>query len=172
MFNKIFWSVVLIILGLSLLANNFDIPLLKDLWKLWPLIFVYIGLKLIFPKKRRSLRMKEERYKILKLVEEGRIKADEAEELIKTLEETSKKEKRYLRVNVIENGKNIVNINVPLSLLKWGLKFANTYAEKYGEKVEISPEEIENLVNDPDFRGKLVDINTPEDNVQVIIEIV
>ncbi|MGB9810798.1 MAG: LiaI-LiaF-like domain-containing protein, partial [Dictyoglomus turgidum] len=47
MFNKIFWSVVLIILGLSLLANNFDIPLLKDLWKLWPLIFVYIGLKLI-----------------------------------------------------------------------------------------------------------------------------
>ncbi|PNV80919.1 MAG: hypothetical protein C0196_00535 [Dictyoglomus turgidum] len=116
--------------------------------------------------------MKEERYKILKLVEEGRIKADEAEELIKKLEETSKKEKRYLRVNVIENGKNIVNINIPLSLLKWGLKFANTYAEKYGEKVEISPEEIENLVNDPDFRGKLVDINTPEDNVQVIIEIV
>ncbi len=172
MFNKIFWSTILIILGLSLLANNFAIPVLKDLWKLWPLIFVYIGLKLIFPKNRRSLRMKEERYKILKLVEEGRIRAEEAEELIKKLEETSKKEKRYLRVNAIENGKNIVNINVPLSLLKWGLKFANTYAERYGEKVEISPEEIENLVNDPNFRGKIVDVNTPEDNVQVIIEIV
>lgn len=115
--------------------------------------------------------MKEERYKILRLVEEGKIRAEEAEELIKKLEEIQQKEKRYLRVNVIENGKAVVNINVPLSLLKWGLKFANNYVEKYGEKIEVSPEEIEKLINDPDFKGRIVDIITPDNNVQVIIEI-
>lgn len=174
MFNKLFWSIILIIIGLSLLANNFNIPILKDLWKFWPLIFIYIGIKLILSRNvrlRRFNKMKEERYKILKLVEEGKIRAEEAEELIKKLEEIQQKEKRYLRVNVIENEKSIVNINVPLSFLKWGLKFANTYAEKYGEKIEISPEEIEKLINDPDFKGRIVDINTPEENVQVIIEI-
>ncbi|MEN3011471.1 MAG: DUF5668 domain-containing protein [Dictyoglomus thermophilum] len=171
MFNKVFWSILLIIIGLSLLANNFDVPVLKDLWKLWPLVFIYIGIKLIFPKYRRNIKMREERYKILKLVEEGRIRADEAEELIKKLEEVSKKEKRYLRVNVVEKERDIVNITVPLSFLSWGLKFANTYAGKYGEKIEISPEEIENLINDPDFKGRIVDINDPDDDVQVVIEI-
>ncbi len=172
MFNKVFWSIFLIIIGLSLLANNFDVPVLKDLWKLWPLVFIYIGIKLIFPKYRRNIKMREERYKILKLVEEGRIREDEAEELIKKLKEVSKKEKRYLRVNVVEKERNIVNITVPLSFLSWGLKFANTYAGKYGEKIEISPEEIENLINDPDFKGRIVDINDPDDNVQVVIEII
>lgn len=172
MFNKFFWSILLIIIGLSLLANNFNVPVLKDLWKLWPLVFIYIGIKLIFPKYRRNIKMREERYKILKLVEEGRIRADEAEELIKKLEEVSKKEKRYLRVNVVEKERDIVNITVPLSFLSWGLKFANTYAGKYGEKIEISPEEIENLIHDPDFKGRIVDINDPDDNVQVVIEII
>ncbi|ACI18382.1 LiaI-LiaF-like domain-containing protein [Dictyoglomus thermophilum] len=172
MFNKVFWSIFLIIIGLSLLANNFDVPVLKDLWKLWPLVFIYTGIKLIFPKYRRNIKMREERYKILKLVEEGRIRADEAEELIKKLEEVSKKEKRYLRVNVVEKERNIVNITVPLSFLSWGLKFASTYAGKYGEKIEISPEEIKNLINDPDFKGRIVDINDVDDNVQVVIEII
>lgn len=174
MFNRFFWSIILIIIGLSLLANNFNIPILKDLWKLWPVIFIYMGIKIILSKKiklRRLNKMKEERYKILRLVEEGKIRAEEAEELIKKLEEIQQKEKRYLRVNVIENGKAVVNINVPLSLLKWGLKFANNYVEKYGEKIEVSPEEIEKLINDPDFKGRIVDIITPDNNVQVIIEI-
>ena len=156
MFNKVFWSILLIIIGLSLLANNFNVPVLKDLWKLWPLVFIYIGIKLIFPQYRRNIK----------------IRADEAEELIKKLEEVSKKEKRYLRVNVVEKERDIVNITVPLSFLSWGLKFANTYAGKYGEKIEISPEEIENLIHDPDFKGRIVDINDPDDNVQVVIEII
>lgn len=175
MFNRVFWSIIFIFLGLSLLASNFNIPILKDFWKLWPATFIYIGFRLIlFPKirSRRRKKMKEERYKILRFVEEGKIGAEEAEELIKKLEETQEKERRYLRINVIENNQPIVNINVPLSLIKWGLKFANIYSEKYGKKIEISPEEIEKVIDNPDFKGKIVDINNSEENIRVIIEII
>jgi hypothetical protein len=175
MFNKYFWGIVFLIIGISLIAQNFQIPFLKDLWKFWPLIFVYFGIKIIYNSKRysykRRIKMREERYKILRLVQEGRITAEEAEELLKKLEESQNRGKRLLLLKVIENGNNIVNISIPLSLAKWGLKFANTYAEKYGEKIDFSPEELEELISNPDFKGKIVDINVPEKNTQVIVEI-
>jgi hypothetical protein len=72
MFNKYFWGIVFLIIGISLIAQNFQIPFLKDLWKFWPLIFVYFGIKIIYNSKRysykRRIKMREERYKILRLV--------------------------------------------------------------------------------------------------------
>ncbi|MGB9856790.1 MAG: LiaF transmembrane domain-containing protein [Dictyoglomaceae bacterium] len=174
---RIFWGFVFLILGVSLIARNFGIPILSEIWKLWPLIFVYLGYIILSrtSKKnnyfRRFKKMREERFKILKLIEEGKVKAEEAEELLKKLEETQEKEKRFLKVNVIENGKTKVNVTIPISLIRWGLKFASKYSSgEYGEKIEITPEEIESLINDPDFRGRIVDIN--EENEQVIVEIV
>ena len=116
--------------------------------------------------------MSEERFKILKLIEEGKVKAEEGEELLRRLEETQEKEKRFFKLNVVEKGKTIVNINIPLSLIRWGLKFASKYTNEYGEKIDISPEDIEKFLNDPDFKGKIVDINIEEENTHVVIEIV
>jgi hypothetical protein len=31
---------------------------------------------------------------------------------------------------------------------------------------------LEELISNPDFKGKIVDINVPEENTQVIVEIV
>lgn len=175
---RVFWGLVLSILGISLIAHNFGFPILSELWKFWPLIFVYFGLKLLYNSYEREInlrrrrKMKEERYKILKLIEEGKVKAEEGEELLRKLDESVEKEKRFLKVNVVEGGKTKVNITIPLSLLKWGLKFASKYAGEYGGKIDLSPEEIEGIINDPDFKGRIVDINEEEENTQVVIEIV
>lgn len=171
-------GIFLIILGVSLIAKYFGYPILGELWKFWPLIFVYIGFRLLYNyyKRenllRRRKKMREERFRILKLVEEGKVKAEEAEELLKKIDENSEREKRFLRVNIVENGKTKVNITFPLSLLRWGLKLAREYGEKYGNKIELSPEEIEAIINDPDFKGKIVDINVEDENTQVLVEIV
>ncbi len=174
---RVFWGLVLLILGVSLIANNFGYPILGELWKFWPLIFVYIGLKLLYNSYKREnswrrKKMREERYRILKLVEEGKVKAEEAEELLKKLDENLEKEKRFLKVNIVENGKTKVNLVIPLSLLRWGLKLASKYGGEYSDKLNISPEEIEAIINDPDFKGRLVDINVEEENTQVLVEII
>ncbi len=171
-------GVFLIILGVSLIAKYFGYPILGELWKFWPLIFIYIGFRLLYSyyKRenllRRRKKMREERFRILRLVEEGKIKAEEAEELLKKIDENLEREKRFLKVNIVENGKTKVNIMLPLSLLRWGLKLASKYGKEYGNKIDISPEEIETIINDPDFKGKIVDINVEEENTQVLIEIV
>ncbi|PMQ01528.1 MAG: hypothetical protein CBR30_05595 [Dictyoglomus sp. NZ13-RE01] len=118
--------------------------------------------------------MREERYRILKMIEEGKISSEDGEELLKKLEENydfKSSEKRLLRIYIEEEGVNRVNITIPLSFLKWGLKFANKYSVQYGG-VDLSPEEIEKILNDPDFRGKIVDIQSDEDSTRVIVEII
>ncbi|MCS7202759.1 MAG: DUF5668 domain-containing protein [Dictyoglomus sp.] len=178
MSTRIFLGLVLVILGLSLIAKNFGFPLIGELIKLWPLIFIYFGLKLLYNSYkrekiwRRRKKMKEERMRILKLVEEGKVKAEEAEELLKKIEGNLEKEKRFLKINIIEKGKTKVNIIIPLSLLSWGLKLASKYGKEYTGKIDISPEEIEAIINNPDFRGRIVDINVEEENTQVLVEII
>ncbi|HOJ92412.1 MAG TPA: DUF5668 domain-containing protein [Dictyoglomaceae bacterium] len=169
MLNKAFWGLLLLVLGISILANNFNIPILKDIWKLWPLIFIYWGLKLILPQytpSRRIKNMKEERYKILKLVQEGKITSDEAEELLSKLEESIKRGKRVLRINVVDEDKNVVNITVPLSFLKWGLNLVKNYTND----IDMDAEELEQIINDPNFYGKIVDIDA--EDTKVTIEII
>ncbi|MCX7845257.1 MAG: DUF5668 domain-containing protein [Dictyoglomaceae bacterium] len=178
MSTRVFWGLVLVILGLSLIAKNFGFPIIGELIKFWPLILVYFGLKLLYRSYkrenfwRRRKKMKEERMRILKLVEEGKVKAEEAEELLKKLEGNLEREKRFLKVNVVESGKTKVNIIIPLSLLRWGLKLASKYGGEYGGKIDISPEEVEAIINDPDFKGRIVDVNVEEENTQVLVEIV
>jgi len=80
--------------------------------------------------------MNEERKRILGMLSEGKISAEEAEELLSALSEdneavpeTAKKEPRYLRV-MVEPGPESsspdkVNIRIPLKLIRAGLKLAS-----------------------------------------------
>jgi hypothetical protein len=63
----------------------------------------------------------DEKLKILKMVEEGKISGEEAHKLLEALEAKPLEEEakaRWLKVKVIENGTQKVNVRIPLKLMK------------------------------------------------------
>lgn len=74
--------------------------------------------------------MDEERKRILKMLEDGKISAAEAEKLLDALQRTDTRpserdlKKKWLHVVVEKNGRRNVNVKVPLSLLRFGFRFA------------------------------------------------
>ncbi len=140
--------------------------------------------------------MREEELKILRMLEEGKITAEQAEKLLEALRkpeeepETKPRRARWLRIRVYENGreKPKVNINVPLGLVKalskLGVKFMDKVPDRVREKLEqqgvdfdlnsITPEQIDELTNSLTSEGplKLVDVDDTEEGekVEIVIE--
>ena len=121
-----------------------------------------------------SKNVSEERIKILEMVEEGRIDASEAMELLSALERNQeeivpKKNAKWLkvRVNTMEN-ESKVNVNIPLALVDVGLKLAKTYDPKLKEsgldKIDI--EEIMEAVKNG-AEGKIVEVEDEENQTRV-----
>ena len=121
--------------------------------------------------------------KILQLVEEGTITAQEAERLIgaireneeqnKSTEDTGRKNK-FLRIRVLEEGKSKVNVNIPLSLVditaKVGTKFIPYDDIPNGEELkDIDWKEILDAIK-KGASGKLVDIQDGDDVVEIYVE--
>lgn len=119
--------------------------------------------------------MSEERKKILEMLSEGKINADEADRLLSAVSkdkesnfDTVKKELKYLRIMVTpgseSNKHEKVNIRVPLKLIRAGLKLAalipksaqnqvNDALHEKGIEVDFSqlkPEDLENIVRQLD----------------------
>lgn len=79
----------------------------------------------------------EERPRLLKRIEEGRITAEEGARLLSALNKnprrqasTSEADSRWLRVRVMDlrSGKPAVNVNLPLSLVNIGLRVGARFA--------------------------------------------
>jgi hypothetical protein len=119
--------------------------------------------------------MREEVKQILKMVEEGRITAEEAEKLIDVLKpddgggtslisSTDDDYGKFLRIKVVENGNDKVNVNVPLLLVEVGIKLATQLGAEYEPKLQalkdIDFNEILNSIQNG-AQGKLVEV---EDN--------
>ncbi len=74
--------------------------------------------------------MNEEKLRIIKLVEDGKITADEATRLLEALDKSdaqpSAKElkRKWIHIRVQEDGEQKVDVRIPLALLKFGFKFA------------------------------------------------
>jgi hypothetical protein len=74
--------------------------------------------------------MNEEKSRILKMLEDKKITADDAIKLLDALDRTASRptdrdlRKKWLHVRVEKDGKQTVNLKLPLSLLKFGFKFA------------------------------------------------
>ncbi len=125
--------------------------------------------------------MNEEILKVLNLLEEGKITKEEAVDLIEALKASSgtkrtQNGKRFMRVVVTENGQKKVNITMPLGIINFGLSTLKlTGANKItidGEKIPIDMEELKKALNDPDFYGKIIDVDDTEEGKHVEIEIV
>ena len=112
-----------------------------------------------------------ENLKILKMVEEGKISADDAAKLLAAIEDSSetitisksKGKTKWLRVRITDiGGKTKVNVNVPVTLIDAGMKMGLAYDENLFEKLgDVDIEGILDAVRNG-AEGNLVDIETEE----------
>jgi hypothetical protein len=119
----------------------------------------------------------EERVKILKMVEEGKITAEEGAKLLAALSEGRKPAKkptlygqsgaRWLRVRVTDmlTGKAKATVNLPLRLVDAGLNIASQYAPG------VAFDELIQAINEG-AEGKIIDVMDEEDgeHVEIYIE--
>lgn len=108
----------------------------------------------------REMMMNEEKSRILKMLEDKKITADEAMKLLDALDRTQSRptdrelKKKWLHIRVEKDGKQTVNLKLPLSLLKFGFKFAphhgrgghmraRLHAERAKEQAERARERAE-----------------------------
>ncbi|HOA23681.1 MAG TPA: hypothetical protein PK801_12695 [Aggregatilineales bacterium] len=118
----------------------------------------------------------EERIKILNMIAEGKISAEEGAQLLKALQNASSKaqataraadEPRYLRVRVtsIGTGQVKANINIPMSLINVGLRMGARFAP---DLEGLDFEEVMEAIRHGQ-RGKIIDVEDEEDGERVEI---
>ena len=120
----------------------------------------------------------EERMKILQMLEEGKIAADEATTLLRALDGGKQAtsgagmgtENRFLRVQVTDtnSGKAKVNVTIPMGLVSAGLRMAERFAPEF-EGFDM--QELEEMLASGAM-GKMVEVRDEEDNelVEIYVE--
>ena len=125
--------------------------------------------------------MNDEVKKVLDLLEEGKVTKEEAVELIEAIKESSGDKKtpdgkRFMRIVVTENGQKKVNVKIPIRLINFGLSaWKLTGGNKVnidGGNIPIDVDELKKAIDDPDFYGKIVDVDDQEKGEHVEIEII
>ena len=119
----------------------------------------------------------EERLKILKMIEEGKISAEDGAKLLAALTDTRKSattvntsDSRWFRVRVTDaaTGKAKVNVNIPIGLVHVGLKVGARFAPG------LEAEEMEAITQalNSGMTGKIIDVTDEEDgeHVEIFIE--
>lgn len=130
--------------------------------------------------------MNEEAKRILKMVEEGKITADKAKDLIEAFESvsipnvsTKNYEDKFLRVKVLSAQGDKVNIQLPIKVIKAVLKVTgklplDTMNINGMNMKGINTEElIETIVSclDSEVMGEIVSVDSAEgDTVRIVIE--
>lgn len=118
----------------------------------------------------------EERVKILNMIAEGKITAEDGAQLLKALQNASSKatataarveEPRYLRVRVTSTvtGQVKANINIPMSLINVGLRMGARFAP---DLEGLDFEEVMEAIRHGQ-RGKIIDVEDEEDGERVEI---
>ena len=123
-----------------------------------------------------SKNVSEERMQILKMVEDGKITASEAMELLDALERNEEKivpkgDAKWLKIRVkTMEDQPKVTLNIPISLAKVGLKLAKKYDPKLKESGldNINIEEILEAVKNG-AEGNIVDVVDEENQTKVKI---
>jgi len=122
----------------------------------------------------------EERMKILNLIRDGKITAEEGAKLLSALGESQKStrapatrtagEPRWFRVRVTDlvSGKSKVSVNIPFGLMEWGLQIEAQFAP---EVADLDLGELKEMLQSG-VEGKVIDIIDEEDgeHVEIFIE--
>ncbi len=122
----------------------------------------------------------EERMKVLKLIEEGKISAEEGAKLLAALADSRRTpsltlgaaagEARWFRVRVtdLKTGKAKVNVNIPMGLVNVGMKMGARFAPGLEtEQMEALAEALKSGAT-----GKIIDVTDEEDgeHVEIFVE--
>ncbi|AEE97368.1 SHOCT-like domain-containing protein [Mahella australiensis] len=117
----------------------------------------------------------DERLMILKMLQDGKITAEQGAELLSAVDDSDHIQKtnaknKMLHVRVFDQSENTkVNVNVPLSMLKVALKLGNKFA-KDSMPEDIDLEEIAKALEDGS-EGKIVDIDSGDgQKVEIYVE--
>lgn len=114
--------------------------------------------------------MKAERMQILKMLEDGKITADEAAKLLETVEPErsgpARQPKRSLRVRVHDGERERIDISLPMSLARFGLNIASRFDDKLGAV------DIDQIVREIEegSEGRIVEVIDGDQRVEVFIE--
>jgi len=121
----------------------------------------------------------EERKKILQMIQDGKISADDGAKLLAALSQGSKRrattysragDSRYMRVRVTDtfSGKTKVSVNLPLGLVDAGLNIASNFMPDLGENTAM---DISDAIREG-LTGKIVDVFDEEDgeHIEIFIE--
>lgn len=119
--------------------------------------------------------MNEERMRILKMIEAGKVSAEEGISLLEAIDENinetikPKSKGKFLVVKV--DGDDKVNIRVPLALVDAGLKIGSKYEKDLENKLGgIQLEEMLKMAQEG-AEGQIVDIETEDgESVKVYVE--
>jgi hypothetical protein len=122
----------------------------------------------------------EERMKVLKMINDGIITAEEGAKLLSALTPKNDRPKKasartaanqYLRVRVTDmsSGKAKVNVNVPMTLVDAGLNIAARFTPEMEDAQMM--EAVKEALSE-NMRGKIVDVIDEEDqeHVEIFIE--
>ena len=117
----------------------------------------------------------DERLRILKMVEEGKVSADQGIEILKALgggrkpgyteRQAASDGPRWFRIRVtdLETGKGKTNVTIPISLMDWGLKIGARFSP-----ADLDLEELHEMLRSG-AEGKIVDVVDEEDGERVEI---
>ena len=129
----------------------------------------------------------EERMKILKMVEDGKVSAEDGAKLLSALDDTRKSgsrgmppmpppapgstaNSRWLRIRVTDagSGRQKVNVNIPMGLVNVGLKMGAKFAP---EVDGMDVQQITEAINSG-MTGKIIDVVDDEDgeHVEIFVE--
>lgn len=123
----------------------------------------------------------EERMKILKMVEDGKVSAEDGAKLLAAMDDSRKAPprpmpviapgntagNRWLRIRVTDtkSGRSKVNVNIPMGLVNVGLKMGAKFAP---DMDGIDVQQITDAINSG-MTGKIIDVMDEEDGEQVEI---
>lgn len=127
--------------------------------------------------------MNEEKMMILKMLQEGKISADEAAKLLESVDSTDKKKEsgqesaesvrgqgKFFRVKITDTdtGKSRANIRIPLSVLGIGMKLGAQFTPQIGG---IEQEQLMDAIRSGQI-GKIIDVFDDKDgeHVEIYIE--
>ncbi len=122
----------------------------------------------------------DERMMILRMIEDGKISAEEGARLLSSVNKENeapprqltvgKKGAKWFRVRVTDTqtGKNKATVSLPLALMDWGLRVGAQFAPEVGN---INLGELSDLLSEG-LEGKIVDVMDEEDgeHVEIFIE--
>ena len=109
--------------------------------------------------------MNDERDRVLKMLEDKKITAEEAAKLLDAINrsEGGGRRNRFLKVRVYDRGSDRakVNVTLPIGLVRWGMNFIPDEARAKIEEQEIDLKMVTEAL-EKGITGKIVDVNDDE----------